>query len=342
MKFRRDKARQNSFLYANAIWAPGIVVLVIALGIFSGCKSENSEKDVLTVGIINPVDSLTECVSGFTDGMKDQGFVVGKSIQYVPETPGSGSEAIRTAIGRLIAKKVDLIFVLTTIATVPTAEMTKGTGIPVVFALVSYPVQSGILKNTGSPEGNVTGVSDGGASGPAIRWLKEIDPRVKVVLIPFQKDDTMCKLMLSHARQAAESLGIEVIAPEVANIADILNVLEDLPAEVDAVQILPVPLLVDMHDAIVTAANKRKIPVLVSGTHQLRRTPEALMSYGFEIYPCGKQAARLAAGLLEGTLVNDLPVERTEFFLGINMKAVKALGMHVSDDILSQADIIIR
>ena len=39
---------------------------------------------------------------------------------------------------------------------------------------------------------------------------------------------------------------------------------------------------------------------------------------------------------------NRLPVEMAEFHLAINVRAAEALGLDISDEILLQADIIIR
>jgi hypothetical protein len=37
-----------------------------------------------------------------------------------------------------------------------------------------------------------------------------------------------------------------------------------------------------------------------------------------------------------------LPVETAEFYLAINLKQAKAIGLDISDEILLQADIIVR
>jgi len=56
----------------------------------------------------------------------------------------------------------------------------------------------------------------------------------------------------------------------------------------------------------------------------------------------GAQAARIADRILRGADPATLPVEDTESFLAINLVTAEAIGLHVSDDILQQADIILR
>lgn len=55
----------------------------------------------------------------------------------------------------------------------------------------------------------------------------------------------------------------------------------------------------------------------------------------------GRQASRLVGQLLRGTVPADPPVETTEVFLSINLRAAEAIGLDVSDEILQQDDTIV-
>jgi putative ABC transport system substrate-binding protein len=56
----------------------------------------------------------------------------------------------------------------------------------------------------------------------------------------------------------------------------------------------------------------------------------------------GKQAARLADQIFKGAEPADTPVEVAEFYLAVNLKTAKAIGLAIPDEILRQADVIIR
>lgn len=66
------------------------------------------------------------------------------------------------------------------------------------------------------------------------------------------------------------------------------------------------------------------------------------MSYSMAFYPIGQQSARLAHQIFQGVAVGDLPVETADFFLGINLKTANAIELEISDDILRQANMIVR
>jgi putative ABC transport system substrate-binding protein len=56
----------------------------------------------------------------------------------------------------------------------------------------------------------------------------------------------------------------------------------------------------------------------------------------------GKQAAVLADKILKGVPAGTIPVVSAEFWLQINFQLAQQLGLKVSDDLLSQANEIIR
>ena len=66
------------------------------------------------------------------------------------------------------------------------------------------------------------------------------------------------------------------------------------------------------------------------------------MSYGPNFFQIGKQVARLADKALQGTPPADLPVETADFFLSINLQTAEAIGLDIPNEVLKQADAIIR
>ena len=67
-----------------------------------------------------------------------------------------------------------------------------------------------------------------------------------------------------------------------------------------------------------------------------------MVTYGQNAFRIGQLAAVLAHKILQGNSPASLPVEITDFFLGINLKTADMIGIDISDDILHVADTIIR
>jgi putative ABC transport system substrate-binding protein len=85
---------------------------------------------------------------------------------------------------------------------------------------------------------------------------------------------------------------------------------------------------------------KRGIAVGSTGGTDLQAG--ALITYAANFSAMGNQSARLADQILKGTKPADLPVETAEFFLSINLKTAKAIGLNIPDATLAQANTVLR
>ena len=105
-----------------------------------------------------------------------------------------------------------------------------------------------------------------------------------------------------------------------------------------AVLFVPSPSLDGSRAAVRKLAMELGIPI--GGYNQAQ--DDIVYSYTIDKSAQGKQAARLANQIFKGTNPGGLPVETGEFFLIVNLKTAQTIGLNIPDDILRQADTVIR
>ena len=316
-----------------------VFVLFSVVLIMMGCSKNTPRAKHFTVGIVNPSSGLKRVVEGFKDGMAQRGYTEGKNITYIYEGALGSKEKITPAAKKIIASNVDLIYTLTTPGTKKVKEAVVGTGIPVVFAPVFSPVDSGIVDSLTHQSENITGIRVRGSSAKALEWLLAIVPSVKNIYIPFHYKDNAANQTVEDLGVAAKKLGITLTRSKLTTVAELDMVMANIPQNVDAIWVTHSHLIASNIEKIVEAANRKKLPVAASSSLQ---DFGVLVSYGIVNYKLGQQVSRLADQILKGASAKDIPVESSGYHLGINLQAGKKLGIRVPDHILKQAEFIVR
>ena len=330
----RYRSTQNFF--GGSVVSLSLVGAVLTGLLLAACGS--SEPKVFTIGVVNLSAGAEAALDGFKGGMDDLGYVEGENATYLYDGPVSGADALEQAARELVGRDVDLVFSLTTPATIEVKRAVEGTDIPVVFVAVWDPVSAGLVDSQIRPGGNLTGIRGGGQMPKTLDWLQQVAPGIRRCFVPYNPQEPASVLALADLGKAAESLGVELLAPEVRTSEELGERLSDLPAGTDAIVVLPGAFFLRYIAQFERIAIERKLP-MASGP-----VPggKALITYGPDVGMMGAQASRLAAKILEGAAPADLPVETPKFFLGINLRTAAAIGINIPDDILQQANEIVR
>lgn len=287
---------------------------------------------------LTEVDSAT--VAGFKAGMEAAGFHEGQQVVYLSQGPAGSIDKLDGIITGHLARHPDLIMVSSTPATQAVKRLTEGTALPVVFAPVNDPLAAGIVSDLRHPGGHITGIRLPTGDDLRLEWLSRIAPRVKRIFVPYTPGDKSSETSREKIAEAAAHLGIEMVSREAVGKEGIEAVLASLPAAVDAI-FLPRDSSVEAHiDLLVAYANSHRLPLCAPSYIQVERG--ALLSYGFVHDEIGRQAARLAVQIFKGNNTGDLPVEMAENILSLNTVAAARIGLTIPEDVLQQAEKIIR
>ncbi len=313
-------------------------LLLLAFSL-SACGSTTAEEpDMVTVGVVSLAPVFDQIYEGFQDKMTELGYVEGENITYLYDGPVGDIARLDTVAQEMVAQNVDLLLAFSTPAT--QASMRATTEIPILFAPISDPIGAGLVTSLANPGENATGVTFGIGEPRRLQWLLDIAPGIEQIYVPYNPNDGSAVGILQKIQEVAAPLNVELLLREAPDEAGIAAAIENIPDEADAIFLLPDTLLVNRMPEFAEAAIAHKLPI--SAPSDVTVPQGGLITYSMRFYPLGEQLAVMAQKIVQGTAVSELPVETAEFFLDINLKTADAIGLEISDDILRQANTIIR
>ncbi len=311
-----------------------LLVLSITLGIvLSGCRMPHPPQ-TYTIGVVNPTPIMEPVLAGFKARMTELGYVEGENTTYLYDGPAPKDELERVAQSHL-DEGVDLILALTTPGAQAAQKATSEHAVPVVFVPVTDPVGAGLVSSLREPGGNLTGITTGGSAPKRLEALLQVVPEAERIYLPYNPGDKSATSVLEQLAPLEDPLGVELVLYEAADTEAVEAAIANIPDDVDAIFIGPDSLVGSLYADWVKAAIERELPL--SGSSVSHVEAGMLLSYSYDTVAAGRQAARLADQIFKGAAPRDLPVETSEFFLSLNLKTARAIGLDIPDEILSQA-----
>lgn len=312
-----------------------IAIFFIITGLLLTACGDTTQDKTYTIGVVNSAPGLATILDGFKAGMAELGYVEGKDITYIYKAVGTDNESADREIKSLMTQKVDLLLTLGT-APLRAKLAVEGTQMPVLFVAAIDPVGQGLVKSIRQPGGNLTGTQSGTNISKTLEWLLKLAPGTKKIYVPYNPDEPASVSVAVTLRASAAQSGVEMVFEEAYTPETAVTAIKTLPKDV-AVYIVPTS---DDVTDIIQATIEHGVP---AGTYMEEHLQAgALFKYAASPSALGKQSARMADQILKGVKPADLPVETAEYFLTINLKTAKAIGLDIPDDILEQADIIVR
>ena len=318
----------------------GIITAIAILLIACGDSTNKKQQRNFRIGLVTNNQNGLKNIEGFRQGLAHFDYVEGNNVSYIFAGKPVPKDKLDDVIQGLIDKKVDLIFTAGTPTGQAAHRITQGTDIPVVFGLIADPISAGVLQNLTEPGGNMTGVRLLDTQARRLEWLLRIAPETKNIFIAYNPGDNAATTALGQIQVWAAEFAVKLVLRKASDKTAVIKTLTNMPEDVDAIFMLPDSVVNAHFTEIIKLAYARRIPVSAPSTIQVEQG--ALTTYGFIHEKVGYQAARIANQVLKGANPGTLPIEAAESFLVVNLKAAKAIGRHIPDDILREADIILR
>ena len=286
----------------------------------------------------SPEDS-THLIPAFATGLAEGGYAEGQNlaIEY------------RWARGRydlLPAMAAGRVALLAAVGGEPSALAAKRatSNIPIVFGIGGDPIRLGLVESFNHPGGNATGVTllTNLMEPKRLGLLRELVPGVPIVGVLLNPNFAQAPVQLQQIEDAARSIDQRIVVAKASTDEQLEAAFAALTREgIGGLLVTADPYFDTRREQIVGLALRQRVPAI----YQFREYAVAggLMSYGVSITDAYRSYGVYAAKILNGAKPADLPVQQpTKYELVINLKTAKALGVKISDNMLSLADEVIE
>ncbi|HEX4408314.1 MAG TPA: ABC transporter substrate-binding protein [Xanthobacteraceae bacterium] len=296
-----------------------------------------------TIGFLGPAspENWATWTKAFVDRLAELGWIDGRSATIVYRWGRGHIERFGPLAAELVALKADIIL---TAGSATLQTMKEASQTPIVFALASDPVATGMVKSLARPGGNVTGLSlvAPELAGKRLGLLQAALPNIKRVGVLVDVAYPASVLELGQVKDAITAGGLEFVPIEVRSAEDIESALAGIVGRADALYVCSAdPLMNNTRDRINALALAAKMPTLYG--EKPYAEAGGLISYGPAVPTMFRRAAEIVDKILKGAKPADIPVEQpTSFDLVINLKTAKALGLSIPQTLLATADEVIE
>ena len=202
----------------------------------------------------------------------------------------------------------------------------------------------GLIDSLARPGGNVTGMTDQSAdlSAKRLELLKESIPKAARVAVLWNADDRGMTLRYHNVEKAAQTLHVTVQALGVREPNDFDTAFSAMAQHrPDALLLVTDALTVLNRKRVIEFAAAHRIPAMYEFSFLVQ--DGGLMSYGASQEENFRRAASYVARVLKGTAPSSLPVEQpSRYYLAINLKTARSLGLTIPPSLLVRADQVIE
>jgi putative tryptophan/tyrosine transport system substrate-binding protein len=282
-------------------------------------------------------------VAAFRQGLQEAGYTEGQNVTIEYRWAEGQYDRLPSLAADLVHLPVAVIAATGGSVAARAAKAATAT-IPIVFSSGADPVKVGLVASLSRPGGNVTGVHVfiGALDPKKLGLLRELAPQATLVGALLNPNVEDFQVRLADLQEAARTVGqqIHILSASTEGELDTaFAALSQIGA--GALVVSADAFFNSRRDQIVALAARYAIPAIYEGREYA--VAGGLMSYGTSLIEGYHQVGVYTARILRGAKPADLPVfQLTKFQFVLNLKTAKALGVKISDNLLSLADEVIE
>lgn len=275
-----------------------IILSFITAFVFFEYKNSSKQKlPLVAIANYGPHSSLQDSIKGIKEELSSQGFIENKNITYDIVDVGFDSSLIAQMITKLKLKKPAVMIAMTT----PVAQSAKHNikDIPLIYNVVTDPVEAGLLKDMNKIDGNATCTSDMQNLDLLLSFAKKLLPKASKIGVLYATSEANDIALVKMLKITAEDIGMEVVAVPVDQPRDVPTRMQSFKDKVDFIYVGTSGPIQPTLPVIVAEADKMGIPVFNANEESVLNN-QVLASFGVNYEQVGRNAGDIAARILRG------------------------------------------
>ena len=284
---------------------------------------------------------LNESVEGFKKELTRQGFIEGKDVVYELSHTNFDSTLLPQMIAKLQAGKPKLMLTITTPVSQVAKKALQGSGIPIVFSVVTDPVAAKLVKDWQPSGTNVTGVSDALPLAAQMDLLLKVKPGAKRVGYVYSPGEVNSTIVLKDLKAELQKRGMTVAEAAAPRTVDIPSAAKSLVGKVDVIYTNTDNNVVSAYESMVRVAQEAKLPLVAADTDSVKRGATAAL--GMNYYDLGRQTGKIVDRILKGTKPGEIaPEVGAKMSLMVNPGAAEKQGITLPESLIKEAADVVK
>src|SRR5262245_42045608 len=195
-----------------------VTLLFLAAGTFAEAQQTKKVPCIGFLAVSGDPKTPGPWVEAFRHGLRDVGYVEGKSILVEYRYVEGKLDRIPSLVAELMQLKVDVL-VLVALSAIRAAKQSTKT-IPIVMVATVDPVATGLVDSLAHPGGNITGLTrlTRDSSGKRLELLKEVVPGASRVGVLWETDNPAAAIAFKEYDSAAHALKIQLQSLEIRGL----------------------------------------------------------------------------------------------------------------------------
>jgi len=326
--------------YALFAFLGGVVVLV---GLFALWLMPAKGEASIEIGISRWVplgnEAYDQNIQGFKDALTQAGYEEGKDVVYDLQVADADRDTQRAIAQSFKDRGVALIYSQTTPGTLILKE--EITDIPIVFSIVTYPVEAGLINSLKNSGNNLVGTRNWVPIGDQMALFRAIVPRVSAIGFAHRAGEPNSTIQLGEMRQAALPLGIRVVEIAGGDLSELTQKLESVQGVDSIFSACDTLVQGEAEELIIAYAHRNKLPSF--SCNSTGPFNGDLVGVVADFYQIGRLAGEKAVLILEGATPSSLSTDTVARpFVYVNQKTADFLGITIPQNILAEAKEVIK